>query len=82
VVKGEPIMMEPVVNSRGRITGYRTVTTPAATVTKTTETNPVTQASNTETKVEKTETKTVTPTTMPAKSEEPRRGILSRIFKR
>lgn len=67
VVKGEPVTMEPIVNSRGRITGYRTVTTPATNVTKTTETtNPVTQASNTETKVEKTETKVVTPTTMPA----------------
>lgn len=84
VVKGEPVMMEPVVNSRGRIIGYRTVTTPATTVTKTTETtNPITQTSNTETKAEKTETRTIAPTTttqpMP---EQPRRGILSRIFKR
>lgn len=85
VVQGEPMKMEPVVNSRGRIVGYRTVTTPATTVTRTTETtNPVTQASNTETKVEKTETKVVTPTTTTTQPmpEQPRRGILSRIFKR
>ena len=85
VVKGEPVTMEPVINSRGRITGYRTVTTPATTVTKTTETtNPITQTSNTETKVEKTETKVVTPTTATTQTmpEQPRRGILSRIFKR
>jgi hypothetical protein len=83
-VEGKPMTMEPVYNSRGRVTGYRPVVTPTSTVakteTKTTE-NPVKQTSNTETKV--TETKTVTtPPVATQPMPERRGGILSRIFRR
>lgn len=86
VVNGQTqtITMEPVVDSRGRVRGYRQVMTPSTTLTRTetrTETNPVTQTGNTEPKVEKSESKTTT-TTTEQPTPERRRGILSRIFRR
>jgi hypothetical protein len=72
--------MEPVYNSRGRMMGYREVTSPTTvtkTETKTTE-NPVKQTGNVE-KVETKTTVTTTPTTEPMPE---RRGILGRIFRR
>ncbi|HMO37219.1 MAG TPA: hypothetical protein PKA06_14370 [Gemmatales bacterium] len=84
----ETFVMEPVMNSRGRVIGYRQVTpvtTPATATAKTetkTETNPIKQASNTETQVEKTETTVVNPSPMVQPAPERRRGLLSRIFRR
>lgn len=84
--KTQTMTMEPVVDSRGRVRGYRQVMTPSTTVTKTetktTETNPVTQTGNTEPKVEKSETKVTTTSTTEQPTPERRRGILSRIFRR
>jgi len=88
IVNGQTqtMTMEPVVDSRGRVRGYRQVMTPSTTVTrtetKTTETNPVTQTGNTEPKVEKSETKVTTTPTTEQPTPERRRGILSRIFRR
>ncbi|MBL8821808.1 MAG: hypothetical protein JNJ77_04405 [Planctomycetia bacterium] len=87
IVNGQTqtMTMEPVVDSRGRVRGFRQVMTPSTTVTKSetkSETNPVTQTGNSEPKVEKSETKVTTTQTTEQPAPERRRGFLSRIFRR